>query len=134
MIRNLVVAPLVIVMGVLAADCGAGDGPKKAPYVHAVFFYLKKDAPKDAVTNLVADCHGVLAKVPSVKSLWAGRPAEKSTPKFAITDYQVGLLVLFENYEGLQTYLEHKLHLEFVEKHAKYFDSVPVYDFINQAK
>ena len=150
MIRKVVLVLAVLGTGLLTALAGqaqeggagakgkttGGDGPKaaKPPYVHAVIFYLKKDAPKDEVDTLIADSHKLLAKIPSVKGLWVGRPAEKSTPKFALNDYQVGLLVLFDNFDGLQEYLVHKLHLEYVEKHAKHFDRVPVYDFVNQKK
>ena len=74
------------------------------------------------------------ASAASARSLTAAMPAEKSTPKYARTDYHVGLLVLFDNYEGLQTYLDHPLHLKYIEKHGKYWDTVPVYDFVNQRK
>jgi hypothetical protein len=126
----------------LPGACPAGEGqgarPKAAaadpPYVHAVIFYMKKDAPKDAAEALIRDSHALLAKIPSVRKLWVGRPAEKSTPKYAVTDYQVGLLVLFDNYEGLQAYLDHELHTEYVNRHGRHWERVPVYDFINQKK
>jgi stress responsive alpha/beta barrel protein len=104
------------------------------PYVHAVIFYLKKDAPKDEVESLIRDTHEMLGKIPTVRKLWVGRPAEKNTPKFAVTDYQVGLLVLFDNYEGLQTYLDHDLHQQYLKRHGEHWERVPVYDFINQQK
>jgi hypothetical protein len=118
----------------LAQEKKKGKGAGKAPYVHTVIFHVKKDAPKDCVEHLIVDSHDLLAKIPSVKGLWVGRPAEKSTPKFAAKDYDVGLLVLFNDYEGLQEYLDHKLHTEYVEKHAKNFERVIVYDFVNQKK
>jgi hypothetical protein len=132
---------LITLWSLISAPGLAGDAKKdkevkkeKANYVHTVIFYLKNDTPKDEAETLIADCHKLLAKIPSVKGLWAGLPAEKSTPKFAVTDYQVGLLVLFDNYEGLQVYLDHPLHTEFVDKHLKHLDKVPVYDFVNKKK
>src|SRR5262249_2315256 len=116
---------------------GKGDETKikgDPTYVHSVIFYLKKDAPKDEVESLIKDTHKLLAKIPTVRKLWVGRPAEKSTPKYAITDFQVGLLVLFDNFEGLETYLNHDLHKKYLDKHGKYWDKVPVYDFVNQTK
>src|SRR5262245_34013065 len=134
--RKLVVVLAAFTALAVLHPSNAGDGKKKPPYVHSVFFYLKKDAPKDAASTLIADCHELLAKIPSVKGLWAGRPAakDKSTPKFAIGDYDVGLLVLFDNSDGLKVYLDHDLHKQFLEKHGKYWERVPVYDFINQKK
>ena len=105
-----------------------------APYVHSVVFYLKKDAPKGAAQDLITDAYELLAKIPSVKNIKIGRPAEMSTPKYAVTDYQVGLLVLFENYDGLKTYLDHPLHLKYVDKNLQHVDKALVYDFVNQTK
>src|SRR5262245_16094396 len=142
MMRKLLVGGAMAALVVLAAQVGEvggqekkqGKGAGKAPYIHTVIFYLKKGTPKESISDLISDSHTMLAKIPSVKGVWAGRPAEKSTPKFAATDYDVGLLVLFENYEGLQEYIDHKLHTEFVEKHAKNFERVTVFDFLNQKK
>ena len=108
-------------------------GPKP-PYVHTVVFYLKADAPRGEAEKIIADAHGLLARIPSVKGLWIGRPAEKATPKLAVTDYHVAWTLLFDDYAGLQEYLDHKLHLEFREKHAKHAERVLIYDFINQKK
>jgi hypothetical protein len=119
----------------LTVSSRADDKPgakADAPYVHCVIFYLKKDAPKDTAKALIADAHEILAKIPTVRSIKIGLPAEKATPKFAVNDYQVGLLVLVDNFDGLKTYLEHPLHLKYVEKHEKHLEKVLVYDFINQ--
>jgi mRNA-degrading endonuclease YafQ of YafQ-DinJ toxin-antitoxin module len=77
----------------------------------------------------------MLAKIPSVRDLRIGRPAQKSTDA-AKKDYQVGLLVLFDDYAGLQTYLDHPLHTKYVEKHLKHvdMDRLRIYDFVNQEK
>ena len=79
-----------------------------------------------------ADAHTLLTKIPSVRGLKIGRPAKKFTPNFAKNDYDVGLLVLFDDFAGLKTYLEHPLHLKYVAKHKDKFDKVLVYDFNNQ--
>jgi stress responsive alpha/beta barrel protein len=143
MMRRLVAATMVAAIGLFALAFGTdgqaqekkkNKGTAKAPYVHAVIFHFKKDSPKDAAENAIADAHKLLAKIPTVRGVWAGPPAEKSTPKFVVKDYDVGLLVLFDNYEGLQEYLDHALHTEYVEKHAKHFEKVTVYDFMNQNK
>ena len=109
-------------------------GEAKPPYVHTVVFYLKEDAPRGEAERIIADAHGLLARIPSVKGLWIGRPAEQATPKLAVTDYHVAWTLLFDDYAGLQEYLDHKLHLEFREKHAKHAERVLIYDFINQKK
>jgi hypothetical protein len=106
---------------------------KTAPYTHVVIFYLKKDAGADATDSLIEDCHEMLTKIPTVRGLKAGKPSEKSEA-IAAKDYQVGLLVMFDDHDGMQTYADHEQHKNFVKKHAKSFEKVLVYDFINQAK
>lgn len=113
-----------------AADEKQGD----APYVHTVIFYLKKDAPKDTAKAMIDDAFELLAKIPSVRGIKSGLPAAQSTPKFAVTDYQVGLVVLFDNYAGLDTYLKHPMHDKYVEKHMKYIEKALVYDFVDKTK
>ncbi len=107
-----------------------------APYVHTVIFHLKKDAPEGQAQALIADAHELLGKIPSVRGLRIGRPADKATPDLAKKDFQVGLLVLFDDYEGLKTYLDHPLHLKYVEKHLKHIEleKLLVFDFVNQRK
>src|SRR5436190_8844585 len=93
MLRRLIASVMVLVFA--AAICAAEKpAPPHAPYVHVVIFTLKKDAPSDALPNLIADCHEMLAKVPSVRSLRVGRPAEKGTPDLAKKNYDAALLVL----------------------------------------
>jgi hypothetical protein len=136
-LAGLAVAVLVIVQG---AGAGAGEKTggkpkaKKGNYVHTVIFYLKKDAPKNAAKTIVQDSHKLLRKIPTVRGLWVGPPAakEQSTPEVSVSDYQVGLLVLFDDSDGLKGYLEHPLHDEFVKRHRKHIERVVVYDFLNQ--
>ena len=142
MIRNL---SFTLVLGILtgavwfvlsgSTDRSGAAEPavkREANYVHTVIFYLKKDAPAGEVDALIADAHKVLAKIPSVRELKIGRPAEKSTPGFAVKDYQLALLVLFDDYDGLKTYDEHALHKQYVQKHLPHLEKVVVYDFENQ--
>jgi hypothetical protein len=138
-VAGLVVLGVAALVAARSAEVGAGEQgggkkAKKANYVHTVIFYLKKDAPRGEAGALIKDAHQILTKIPTVRRLSAGRPAEKATPEVAITDFQVGLLVHFDDYQGLQTYLDHPLHTEYVQKHKKYLEKILVYDFVNQAK
>ncbi len=108
------------------------DSVKNAPYVHAVIFYLKKDAPAGEVDALIEDTHKLLGKISTVRGLWVGEPAVKATPEYAIKDYHVGLLVLFDDFDGLKKYLDDPLHQQYLDKHGKHWDKVPVYDFLHQ--
>jgi len=138
MFRGMLLVAALVLTWTMAGQWGhAADKEKPAaPYVHVVIFHLKKDAPAKAAEEMIADAHQMLAKIPTVRELRVGRPAEKATPDFAKKDYQIGLVIFFDNYEGLKTYLDHELHQKYVEKHLKHVDekNLGVYDFINQMK
>jgi hypothetical protein len=126
----------------LTASAGAEDkkgsppGPKKkgGGYVHVVLFTMKKDAPKEAVGAAIADCHKMLGKIASVRAVKVGRPAEGNTEKFVRKDYDFALLVLVDDAAGIKAYLDDPLHVAFVKKHLKHFDTTKlrVFDFADQ--
>jgi hypothetical protein len=136
--RSLFLVPLLVLAWFIAGHGAAdpvrvaADKADKANYVHAVVFYLRKDAPKGEADALIADAHDLLEKIPSVRSLKIGLPADKATPKVSVNDYQVGLLCTFDDFDGLKSYLEHPQHLKYVDKHEKNLDKVLVYDFIGK--
>jgi hypothetical protein len=119
-----------------AAEKKEEAAKKKAGYVHTVIFTLKKDAPKDEEAQMIADCHEMLGKIPTVRELRAGRPAEKGTPRLAKKDFSVILTIFFDDYDGLMTYDKHELHKKFVEKHLPHVEveKLLVYDSEDQAK
>jgi hypothetical protein len=112
----------------------AEKSAKSAGYVHSVIFYLKKDAGADAAESVIADAHELLSKIPSVRALKAGPPSTETQEKVAVKDFSVGLLVLFDDYGGVEQYLKHPQHDEFVKRHREHFEKVLVYDFVDQGK
>ena len=143
--RSLVLAAVLAVAALAAGNHATGgqrDGPDdvkkevKPPYIHTVIFTVKKDAPEASAEGLIHDAHELLTKIPTVRELRCGRPADKATPDVAKKDYTVGLVVFFDDYDGLKTYLDHPNHLKYVEKHLKNIDrdKLVVYDFVNQQK
>ena len=131
-------AAVVALTATLYADSKNDDKEKKPAgnYAHVVVFHVKKDAPKDAVSAAIADCHELLESIPSVRGLKVGRPAEKGTPDVPKQHYDFALLVLVDDFAGLEAYLKHPQHLKFVEKHGKNFDTekLSVFDFSDQKK
>ncbi len=127
-----------LVLAVAALRSAAEKDVKKPAgrYVHTVIFTLKKDAPKDEEAQMIADCHEMLGKIPSVRQVRAGRPAEKGTPRLAKKDFNVALTVIFDDYDGLMAYDKSDQHQEFVKKHLPHveLDKLLVYDFEDQSK
>jgi hypothetical protein len=98
-------------------------------FVHTVFFYLKPETPVAAKEKLVRDCREILAKVPTVKQLWAGLPA--GTPREVVDNsYGVGLTVTFADRAGHDVYQEHPLHLRFIAENKAWWARVQVYDYV----
>jgi hypothetical protein len=100
------------------------DTVKKAPYVHTVVLKLKGGGKNDSnstqkdVNSMLHDLPS-LAKIPSVRALYYGTPAPKSTPEFSVKDFSLTITVLFDDFSGLKSYLEDPIHTKFIEKHLK---------------
>ncbi len=137
MSRNLLLLSTAGLMALLLTHMVSGQKPSapggSPPFVHVVIFYLKPDAPKGEIDAFIKDVHGLLGKIPSVRHYRVGRPSEQAS-QWAIKAYDVALLVLFDDYDGLKSYLDHKLFKEFAARHDQYLDmsKMPVYDFIGQ--
>ncbi|HLN28478.1 MAG TPA: Dabb family protein [Gemmataceae bacterium] len=142
MIRKLLAVGVLATVGVACfaafsrSDVKFATAPaeKAPPYVHVVVFYLNKDAPKEEADALVADAHELLQGIPTVRELRAGKPADMASPGLSKKDYAAALCVLFDDADGLNTYLKHPMHLKYVEKHMKHVDreKLLVFDFVNQ--
>jgi hypothetical protein len=97
--------------------------------IHTVYFYHKPGTPENAVAQLEADARELLSAVPSVRQLWAGRPAQ--TPREVVDNsYAVGLTVVFDDRAGHDEYQVHPLHLEFIERNKLHWERVQIYDFV----
>jgi hypothetical protein len=127
----------LLVLFALAARAARAEGKKDAatPFVHTVIFYLKADAPSGTADDIIADCHGSLAKISTVRLLRAGKPAEGSGPPTK-KDYAVGLTILFDDAAGFKTYADSPEHRKFVMKYLKFFDApkMAIYDFVDAKK
>jgi hypothetical protein len=108
---------------------------KKGMLVHAVIFTLKKDVPAEKVDEVIADCHNVLGKIKSVRKVMAGRPTKEKAEPVTQTGYDVGMIILVDDFAGLKAYLEDPIHVDFVKKWGASFDieKLKVYDFIDTA-
>lgn len=101
---------------------------ESAPFVHVVLFKTRSESPDSAAAALMDDIREKLAPLPTVRGLWIGRPAPTNVRPIVDANYDVGLLILFDDQEGLQEYLDHPVHVKFAEKHDTTCD-VRVFDF-----
>ena len=97
-------------------------------FVHVVYFWLSEGTAESARRQLAADCTTYLAKIPTVRHLWAGRPA--MTPREVVDNsYDVGLCVVLDDAAGHDVYQEHPLHKEFIARNKPRWKRVQIYDF-----
>lgn len=98
-------------------------------FVHTVFFWMKPGVSDADRRQLVNDCLELLGKVPTVKQIWAGRPAQ--TPREVVDNsYDVGLTVILADKAGHDVYQEHPLHLDFIKRNKQNWTRVQVYDYV----
>ncbi len=97
-------------------------------FVHCVFFTLKPELTDDQVEEFIRDCYALKA-IPSVRKLDAGRRDERMKRDVNVTDYQIGLVVYFDDLAGHDVYSDHPIHAKLIEKHKDQWASVRVFDF-----
>ena len=72
----------------------------------------------------------MLKRVPTVTKFEAGRRDTLSTREFNEVEFDVGLVVRFEDKAGLDGYIDDPAHVELVEKYKDAWTRILVYDFI----
>lgn len=87
-----------------------------APLIHVVLFTLPEDAEPNEADALIDDIDAILRPLPTVQYLERGGPADTAERPIVLTDYDVGLLVLFDNLQDLNAYLKHPDHVAFASK------------------
>ncbi len=99
-------------------------------FIHVVYFWMKPEATDAARQQLVADAKEYLGKIPTVRHLWAGRPA--MTPREVVDNsYDVGLCVVLDDSAGHDVYQVHELHKEFIARNKEQWARVQIYDFVH---
>lgn len=98
-------------------------------FVHTVFFWMKPGVSDADRQQLLRDCLELLGKVPTVKEIRVGRPAQ--TPRDVVDNsYDVGLTVMLADKAAHDIYQQHPLHLEFIKRNKQNWVRVQVYDYI----
>lgn len=131
-IKNAATAAVVGVI-IPSSDALALNKPKKTVIAHYVLFWLKEDISeqeKNDFTNFFED----LKKVPTIKSLHYGAPANTTKRDVVDNSFSYNLLVYFDNMADLDVYETHPIHLAAIEKYSKYWTKVAVHDSILNSK
>lgn len=115
-------------MGCAATTAHTVGGSGKL--VHVVAFWLKPDAPADAVERMRSFyLQRVAAAVPGVESVWIGRPrpSDRSVVDASFTCMSI---VRFRDAAAEGVWQGHPVHTEFKRQFEPYFERVTVYDVL----
>ena len=99
-------------------------------YVHAVFFTFKEGTPPNEMDALVKDSIEQLSKIPSVRKIDSGPRDTQAVRGVNVTDFDIGLVVYFDDKAGYDLYEDHPIHVDYVQKHRENWSQVRVFDFI----
>ncbi len=98
------------------------------PVWHVVLFQMRPDAPQDAATRLIADSKRLLAEIPGVREVSAGRKAAEGRDVH-VKDYDVAVSVRLAERGALAGYAQDPRHLELIARHGKHVRGWRVIDF-----
>ncbi len=98
-------------------------------YIHVVCFTLKPGTPDDRLRAQIADADALLAGIPTVRMVRSGPRDQTMQRPVSVTDFDIGLVVVFDDKAGYEVYADHPLHLEYVQRHRDGWSRVAVIDF-----
>ena len=98
-------------------------------FSHVVIFWTDPKKP-NAADELIAGARKYLADLPGILHFHVGKMVPSHRPVVE-QSYQVALNVIFTDKKAQDTYQDHPVHLEFVEKAFKpNCAKVVIYDFV----
>jgi hypothetical protein len=95
-------------------------------FVHAVYFWLKPDI-QPAQVRRFEELALAMAKIPSVRDLWLGKPAATDRPVIE-RSYSYALTVTFANAADEEAYQKHPIHDAFRENCGSFWSKVQIFD------
>jgi hypothetical protein len=95
--------------------------------VHNVFFTLKDSAPAN-VEALVAACKKYLTVQAGIVFFATGTRCEELTRPVNVTDWHVGLHIVFVDKAAHDAYQDDPMHVKFVEENKPTWAAVKVFD------
>ena len=128
MLRVLMLS--VISLSLSACSMVPKWGDDDGHLIHVVLIWLKEQG-NTAHRQQIIQSSRVLGEIPGVREVRAGSVVS-SDREVVRDDYDVGLMVRFDNVEDLQTYLEHPLHVNTVRtRMAPLMQRYEVIDFVS---
>jgi stress responsive alpha/beta barrel protein len=103
-------------------------GESTRPVVaHMVYFTLKEASPA-AQQKLIDDCYRYLKAVPGILYFAVGTRVADLTRPVNVTDFHVGLHVVFESRKAHDDYQVDERHLRFIAENKDNWAQVRIFD------
>ena len=119
---------LLAAVALPALAVASRQAPSPGPFVaHSVFFTMKDRSP-DAVARFVKSCDKYLTGHLGTVSYSVGTMAKDVVEEASDRDFDVALLVVFEDKTALATYHKSPRHDQFVAENKDDFAKVRVFD------
>lgn len=100
---------------------------KKQNLAHNVFFTLKDSSDK-AIDALIEDCYTYLKDNPGIIYFSAGHLVSEHNREVNVTDFHVGLHVVFEDKSYHDKYQSVEKHIIFINRNKDNWAQVRVFD------
>jgi heme-degrading monooxygenase HmoA len=125
--RTVLLLPLV-----LSLACSSSQRPYPAGTVsHVVVCYLKKPGDAEGRRKLI-EASKEFREIPGVLSVEVGRVLPSTRP-IVVNDYDVALVITYEDVEAMNAYVTHPIHERAVKEVLQPLTAkVVVYDFVNE--
>ena len=94
---------------------------------HCVFFALKNNTPENCQA-LVEECNTYLNRPGGVVSMHVGIREADLDREVNDADFDVSLVLVFENRQAHDVYQDHPEHVTFIERNKETWRSVRVFD------
>jgi hypothetical protein len=125
----------MVALALMAASAWTRHGQaaqaKEPLIVHSVYFALKDNSPRER-EKLVNACKKYLTRHPGEVYFAAGVLADEFNRPINDRDFDVALLIVFENKKAHDQYQEAARHQQFIEENKANWKKVRVFDAVVQ--
>ncbi len=109
----------------LRRAAGGLETVREARYVHVMLLRPKKDAAEDEVKALLDRAPQALSRLPGVRGVWVGRPADTANE-----GYRVGIVLLFDDAEAMRRFQRDPGQKRFVAGLKQAWEPPTVHDLL----
>ncbi|GAA5480564.1 Dabb family protein [Haloferula helveola] len=120
---------LKYLLPVVALLALAGFSRAESEYRHLVFFKFKEGTPAEEITRIEKEFAALPSKIDTITGFEWGTDI---SPEKKAKGFTHGFIVTFKDKAGLDVYLPHEAHQEFVKGLRPHLEDAFVFDFVSK--